>query len=112
MLLEVAEPTEEPGKQEGNRVTQIFNPVISLPQQRRLLISQNLVFAYCRLLTAHWHLAHVPITRKQHGSSPLHDRKNHRIRPLHEVVEPLEIGVLPAFPGIKKGHQPGKVHPA
>jgi len=50
------------------------------------------------------------IAAEQRRPAPLHHRELHSIRPFHVVIEPLEIGVLSPFAGIKQRHQSRQVH--
>ena len=89
VLLQVGKSPEHTQEEEGNGITEVVDLVIGVPQELRLLTRQHTIPVT--------DLPDVPIHGQQGSPAALQHRRDHRIRPLHVVVQPLEIGILSPF---------------
>jgi hypothetical protein len=78
---------------------EVIDPVVGVAQQVGLFLGEGGVRAF--------HGADFPVERVHEGQAPCDGGLDGHVHAFHVVVEPLEVGVLPALGGVFHGHDTG-----
>ncbi|OQC28562.1 MAG: hypothetical protein BWX70_01791 [Verrucomicrobia bacterium ADurb.Bin070] len=109
VLLHMREAPEGRRGQKGDRLAQVLHAVVLVTQEGRLFAGQHRVGR--RLLGLH-----IPLAGQQRRPPPHQHGGDQCVRPLHRLIEPLEIRESPALPLFDEAddplqrHAPQRVH--